>query len=130
MPGRKRTRRKRCCRSRRNSGGSRAAGKRLIDEDKKEGCAVPKKIPMRQCVGCREMKPKRELIRVVRGPEGEVSLDFRGKKPGRGAYVCPDPACLRKARKSNALGRAFAVAIPSGVYEALEAQMARGDGDG
>ncbi|MCC8063950.1 MAG: YlxR family protein [Clostridiales bacterium] len=91
---------------------------------------MPKKIPMRQCVGCREMKPKRELIRVVKSPEGELSLDFRGKKPGRGAYVCPDPACLKKAKKSNALGRALEVAIPAEVYDALEAQMAEGAGDG
>lgn len=82
-----------------------------------------KKIPMRQCVGCREMKPKRELIRVVKSPEGELSLDFRGKKPGRGAYVCPAPECLKRARKSNALGRAFSMKIPEEVYEALEAQM-------
>lgn len=84
---------------------------------------MPKKIPMRQCVGCREMKPKRELIRVVRSPEGELSLDFRGKKPGRGAYVCPTPECLKRARKSNALGRAFGMKIPEEVYEALEQQM-------
>ena len=68
---------------------------------------MPKKIPMRQCVGCREMKEKRQLIRVVRSPEGEVSLDFKGKKPGRGAYLCPDPACLARARKSKARERAF-----------------------
>ena len=84
---------------------------------------MPKKIPMRQCLGCREMKAKRELIRVVRSPEGEISLDFRGKKPGRGAYVCPSPACLAKARKSKALERAFSTPIPAEVYEALEAQM-------
>ncbi|HIS53102.1 MAG TPA: YlxR family protein [Candidatus Onthomonas avicola] len=83
---------------------------------------------MRQCLGCREMKPKRELIRVVRSPEGEISLDFRGKKPGRGAYVCPAAACLAKVRKSRALERAFSVAIPAEVYEALEAQMEQGDG--
>ena len=57
----------------------------------------PKKIPMRMCVGCREMKPKRELIRVVRSPEGEVSMDATGKKPGRGAYLCRDAACLARA---------------------------------
>ena len=85
--------------------------------------SVPKKIPMRQCVGCREMKPKRELIRVVRSPAGEVSLDFRGKLPGRGAYVCPDPACLARARKSRALERAFGVPLPDAVYAALEEQM-------
>ena len=84
---------------------------------------------MRQCVGCREMKPKRELIRVVRSPEGQVSLDFRGKSPGRGAYVCPDPACLAKARKSRALERAFETAIPAEVYDQLERQMGEG-GDG
>lgn len=88
---------------------------------------MPKKIPMRQCVGCREMKSKRELIRVVRSPEGELSLDFRGKKPGRGAYVCPDPACLAKAKKSKALSRAFEMAVPEEVYQALEAQMEAGE---
>ena len=84
---------------------------------------MPKKIPMRQCLGCREMKAKRELIRVVRSPEGEVSLDFKGKKPGRGAYLCPDPACLARARKSKALERAFSAPIPAEVYKGLEAQM-------
>ena len=87
---------------------------------------MPKKIPLRQCVGCREMKPKKELIRVVKSPEGEVSLDFKGKKPGRGAYVCPDPACLKKARKNRSLERAFDTAIPPEVYDALEAQMEGG----
>ncbi|MBE6910479.1 MAG: YlxR family protein [Ruminococcaceae bacterium] len=87
----------------------------------------PKKIPQRQCVGCREMKEKRELIRVVKSPEGDVSLDFRGKKPGRGAYVCPDAACLKKARKSRALERAFSAAIPPEVYDALEEEMTRGE---
>ena len=87
---------------------------------------MPKKIPMRQCVGCREMKPKKELIRVVRSPEGAVSLDFKGKLPGRGAYVCPDPACLKKARKNRSLERAFDTAIPPEVYDALEAQMEGG----
>lgn len=84
---------------------------------------MPKKIPMRQCLGCREMKPKKELIRVVRSPQGEVSLDFKGKLPGRGAYVCPNPACLSKARKSKALERAFSVPLPDPVWEALEQQM-------
>lgn len=89
---------------------------------------MPKKIPMRQCLGCREMKQKRELIRVVRSPEGEISLDFRGKKPGRGAYVCPNEVCLKRIRKSRALERAFSTAIPAEVYDALEAQMEQGDG--
>ena len=87
---------------------------------------MPKKIPQRQCVGCREMKEKRELIRVVRSPEGEVSLDFKGKKPGRGAYLCPDPECLKKARKSRALERAFSQTLPTEVYEGLEAEMGKG----
>ena len=84
---------------------------------------MPKKIPMRQCVGCREMKKKKELIRVLRSPEGQVSLAFRGKLPGRGAYVCPNPACLAKARKSKALERAFSAPLPEEVYQALEEQM-------
>ena len=87
---------------------------------------MPKKIPMRQCVGCREMKAKKELIRVVKSPEGEISLDFKGKKPGRGAYVCPDPECLKRARKSRALERAFSAPIPDEVYDALTAEMEEG----
>ena len=83
----------------------------------------PRKIPQRQCLGCREMKNKKDLIRVVRSPEGEISLDFKGKKPGRGAYVCPQPACLAKAKKSRALERAFETAVPAEVYDLLEAQM-------
>ena len=90
---------------------------------------MPTKMPMRQCVGCREMNPKKELIRVVRSPEGAVSLDFRGKLPGRGAYVCPEEACLARARKSKALERAFETALPPEVYEGLEAQMKGGPED-
>jgi predicted RNA-binding protein YlxR (DUF448 family) len=82
-----------------------------------------RKIPMRQCLGCRTMFPKRELIRVVRSPEGELSLDFKGKAPGRGAYLCPNPECLKKARKARAIERAFSVSVPEEVYEALEARM-------
>lgn len=89
---------------------------------------MPKKIPMRQCLGCREMKPKGELIRVVRSPEGELSLDFRGKKPGRGAYLCPKADCLARVKKSKALERAFSTQVPPEVYEALEEQMKAGDG--
>ena len=80
----------------------------------------PRKIPQRQCVGCREMKDKKALLRIV---EGEILLDATGKKSGRGAYVCPDPECLKKARKSRALERAFDTAIPAEVYDALEGQM-------
>lgn len=89
---------------------------------------MPKKIPVRQCLGCREHRPKNELIRVVRSPEGEVSLDFRGKKPGRGAYVCPNPACLARVKKSRALERAFSVPLPPEVYAALEEELKAGDG--
>ena len=91
---------------------------------------MQKKIPMRQCLGCREMKPKRELIRAVRSPEGEVSLDFRGKAPGRGAYICPERECLKKAIKSNALSRAFSTEIPPSVYEELTKQMEAMDNEG
>ena len=84
---------------------------------------MQKKKPMRQCLGCREMKPKRELIRVVRSPEGEISLDFKGKAPGRGAYICPAPACLKQAIKAKALERAFSTQIPEAVYEKLNEEM-------
>ena len=86
---------------------------------------MPKKIPLRQCLGCREMKAKRELIRVVRSPEGEISLDFKGRKSGRGAYVCPNAECLKRIRKSRALERSFSAQIPDEVYDGLEQQMAR-----
>ena len=89
---------------------------------------MEKKIPMRQCLGCREMKPKRELVRVVRSPEGEISLDFRGKAPGRGAYVCRDAQCLKKAIKARALERALSVQIPVEIYERLEREMEADDG--
>ncbi len=82
-----------------------------------------KKIPQRQCVGCREMKDKKSLLRVVKSPEGEVSLDFGGRKPGRGAYVCHDVACLQRARKTRALERAFETAIPAEVYDAMEKEL-------
>ena len=85
-----------------------------------------KKIPQRQCMGCRERKEKRELIRVVRSPEGAVSLDFRGKAPGRGAYICPDMACLKKAIRSKALERSLEVAIPEEIYARLEKEMEEG----
>lgn len=84
---------------------------------------MDKKIPMRQCLGCREMKPKRELIRVVRSAEGSISLDFKGKAPGRGAYVCPDAQCLKKAIRGKALERAFSCRIPEEIYQALEQEM-------
>ena len=76
------------------------------------------------------MKEKKALIRVVRSPEGAVSLDSKGKLPGRGAYVCPDPACLKRARKSRALERAFSAPLPPEVWEALEGQMEEVEPDG
>ena len=80
---------------------------------------MQKKIPLRQCLGCREMKPKKELVRVVRAPDGAVSLDFKGKSPGRGAYVCPNEECLKKAVKSKALERALEIKIPEDIYDGL-----------
>lgn len=88
----------------------------------------PRKIPQRQCVGCREMKEKKTLLRIVRTPEGQILLDGTGKKSGRGAYVCPDPACLKKARKNRSLERAFDTAIPPEVYDAMEAELRGADG--
>ncbi|MFR5380894.1 MAG: RNase P modulator RnpM [Oscillospiraceae bacterium] len=89
---------------------------------------MQKKIPMRQCVGCREMKAKKELVRVVRSPE-EISLDFRGKAPGRGAYVCPQAECLRRAIKSRALERGLDCQIPQEIYDQLLLRMEAGDHD-
>ena len=87
---------------------------------------MEKKIPQRQCMGCRERKAKRELIRIVRGTDGVVSLDFTGKLNGRGAYICPSAECLKKVRKSKALDRSLEVTIPEEVYDRLEQEM--GDG--
>ena len=88
---------------------------------------MPKKIPMRQCTGCREMKPKRELIRVVKSPENDISLDFKGKAQGRGAYVCKNQECLKKAIKSKALERSLEIPIPDEIYALLREQMEAGD---
>ena len=84
---------------------------------------MPKKIPQRQCMGGRERKAKRDMIRVVRGTDGAVSLDFGGKAPGRGAYICPDPECLKRALKSKALDRSLEVTIPEEVYDRLSREM-------
>ena len=84
---------------------------------------MQKKIPQRQCMGCRERKNKRDMLRVVRGTGGEVSLDFSGKLNGRGAYVCPDPECLKKAIRSKALDRSLEVTIPEQVIERLQKEM-------
>lgn len=82
--------------------------------------------PLRKCTGCNQMKPKQELVRVVRSPDGEVSLDLTGKKPGRGAYVCRNEECLKKARKAKRLERAFSLAISDEIYEKMEEEMRNG----
>ena len=84
---------------------------------------MPKKIPQRQCMGCRERKAKNDMIRVVRRTDGVVSLDFSGKLNGRGAYICPDLECLKKAQKSKSLERSLEVPIPEEVYGRLMAEM-------
>ena len=84
---------------------------------------MQKKIPQRQCMGCRERKAKRDMIRVVRTTEGSVMLDFSGKLNGLGAYVCPNPECLKKAQKSKALDRCLEVTIPQEVYDRLAREM-------
>ena len=83
----------------------------------------PKKIPMRMCTGCGEMKPKKELVRVVKSPEEEISLDLTGQKPGRGAYVCPDAECLRAARKARRFEKAFSCRIPDELYDHMEEEL-------
>ena len=84
---------------------------------------MPKKLPMRQCVACRQMRMKKDMIRVVKSPEGEISLDFNGKKPGRGANLCKDIACLEKAKKTKALQRAFDTLIADEIYDALKDEL-------
>ena len=84
---------------------------------------MQKKIPQRQCMGCRERKDKKAMLRVVRGTDGVVSLDFSGKLNGRGAYVCPDPECLKKAQKSKALERCLETSIPQEVYDRMVKEM-------
>lgn len=82
-----------------------------------------KKVPLRMCTGCGEMFDKRTLVRVVKSPDGEISLDLTGKKSGRGAYVCKNPECLKKARKKRAFERAFSTQISEEVYNAMEEEM-------
>lgn len=82
-----------------------------------------RKIPMRMCAGCGEQAPKRDLVRIVRGPDGSVSVDPTGRKAGRGAYLCPNADCLRKARKTRRLERAFGCPVPDGVYAGLEEEL-------
>ena len=89
---------------------------------------MQKKIPQRQCMGCRERKNKADMLRIVRSPQGVVSLDPKGKAPGRGTYICPDPACLKKAQKSRALQRALETEIPEEVFARLEQEMEGANG--
>lgn len=84
-----------------------------------------RKVPMRSCVGCSESKPKKELVRIVRSPEGELSIDLVGKKPGRGAYICPNPECLKKAKKGKRLEKSLETAVGEEVYEALARELER-----
>ena len=86
-----------------------------------------KKIPVRRCVGCNAQKEKRALVRIVRSPEGEISVDLTGKKSGRGAYLCASAACLAKARKAKRLERALGTPIPPEVYARLEEEIARAE---
>ena len=79
----------------------------------------PRKIPMRMCLGCCEMKPKKEMVRVVRSPEGEISLDLKGKAAGRGAYICRSTECFGKARKARRFEKAFSCRIEESVYEVM-----------
>ena len=88
-----------------------------------------RRVPMRKCTGCGEMKPKKELVRVVKSPEGEISLDLTGKKPGRGAYVCRSLACLQSARKMRRLEKAFSCQIPSQVYNRMEEELLACEGE-
>ncbi len=83
----------------------------------------PKKIPMRMCLGCGEMKPKKELMRAVKSPEGEISLDFTGKKAGRGAYICRCEECFEKARKAKKLEKSFSCRIDESVYEVMADEL-------
>ena len=89
--------------------------------------AKERKLPLRKCSGCGEMKPKTELVRVVRSPEGDFSMDLTGRKAGRGAYVCRDLDCLRAARKAHRLERAFSCAIPAEIYDRLEEELMQGE---
>lgn len=84
---------------------------------------MPKKVPQRTCMGCQTKKDKRELVRIVRSPEGEISIDATGKKPGRGAYICPNLECLNKVIKSKRLERSLETAISQEIYESLKEQL-------
>lgn len=82
-----------------------------------------RKVPLRKCTGCNEMKPKRELVRVVRSPQGEISLDLTGKKPGRGAYICKNAECLKLAKKAKRIERALECTISPQLYDTMEKEI-------
>lgn len=86
-----------------------------------------KKIPMRRCTGCGDQKPKKELVRVVKTPDGEILLDLTGKASGRGAYICNNAECLKKARKSKRIDRTFEMTIPDEVYKQMEEEISKDD---
>lgn len=86
-----------------------------------------KKIPLRKCTGCGEMKPKKELVRVVKTPEDEILMDLTGRKNGRGAYICRDVECLKKARKAKRIEKSFQCSIPDEVYDKMEEELKSGD---
>ena len=83
-------------------------------------------VPLRKCTGCQEMKDKRQLVRIVKSEDGTFSVDFTGKKPGRGAYICPNIECLEKAQKTKGLERSFKTAVPKDVYEQLREELTNG----
>lgn len=84
---------------------------------------MQKKVPLRRCLGCMEMKPKNELVRVVKNKSGEISLDLTGKAPGRGAYICKSVECFAKARKAKRFEREFSTQIPDDIYDLMEAEL-------
>ena len=84
---------------------------------------IKKKLPMRQCTGCGELKTKKEIIRVIKTPENEIAIDFTGKKNGRGAYLCNSLECLKKARKTKAIERSLKTTIPDEIYDQLEKEL-------
>ncbi len=86
-----------------------------------------KKIPMRRCTGCNEQKPKKDLVRVVKTPDGQVVLDLTGKASGRGAYICNNAECLKKAKKSKRIDRVFEMTIPEEIYNQMEEQISKND---
>lgn len=86
-----------------------------------------KKLPLRKCTGCQEMKNKKDMIRVVRNKEGEISIDFTGKKAGRGAYICPEVECLEKAIKNKGLERSYKCKVSDEIYEQLKSELIKGN---